>query len=232
MRAITIFVLLGAALASGQAAGEKAQTSGSCSPAVVGTNNHITMTCGGISKAKADELVRLMNGILERQIDPQAVYGLLDKIQKELDTFRSAFADPLAGTPPADIELLHHAQRLDKQCEDFISQSYQAKNEALLDYTQKLAEWQKNPQSPRPDPPDTGTVDRERVASFGKEILPQLVAVREKLAAKAPGYTHTVSYSAVNNTLQEQAICQDFVILTGQYQVAMYQEAQKRKFSK
>ncbi len=48
----------------------EAKTGGSCSPAVTGTVTTMTINCTGMSKERAEEMVRLMNTILSKQIDP------------------------------------------------------------------------------------------------------------------------------------------------------------------
>src|SRR5580658_1572118 len=96
-----------------------AETTGSCSPAVTGNSNQITVTCNGLSKEKADDMVRLMNSILSRQLDPKKVYGELDQIYGKVsdmnDTINAAI-NPLANAPPEVVERLTKGQRLATEC--------------------------------------------------------------------------------------------------------------------
>ncbi len=235
MKWVVIFILFGMSAAWCQTNTGNAQASGSCSPAVTGSNNHFTLSCGGISKEKAEELVRLMNGILSRQIDPKAIYSQLDQIQKEINSIRSAFADPLAETPKAEQDLWHQAHQMQMQCSQVVDQWNQAKLQATQDFNQKQLEWARTlgtrPRGTTPPQYDPAAIDREEATVFEK-LVPDLQSAREKLVAKAPDYSATLDYHIVNNTWQALAVCSDFGRLTLQYQVALYQEAQKKQLSK
>ena len=64
-----------------------AETKGACSPANTGNNNTFNITCG-IGKQQGDALLKIMNRILDNQLDPDAVMKKLDEIGKDVKTIR------------------------------------------------------------------------------------------------------------------------------------------------
>ena len=62
----------------------KAETTGTCSPAVTGSKNTFTISCG-IDKKQGQKMLEIMNKILENQIDPDAVMAKLDEILKAVN---------------------------------------------------------------------------------------------------------------------------------------------------
>src|ERR1700682_3389439 len=62
----------------------KAETKGSCSPAVTGSDNTFTIHCG-IDKAQGQKMLNILNKILANQLDPDAVMAKLDEILKAIN---------------------------------------------------------------------------------------------------------------------------------------------------
>jgi hypothetical protein len=61
-----------------------AETKGPCSPAVSGSNNKFTITCG-IGKAQGQRMLDILNKILGNQLDPNTVMSKLDEILKAVN---------------------------------------------------------------------------------------------------------------------------------------------------
>ena len=57
------------------------QTTGPCSPISSGSNNNFTIRCG-IGKKEGEKMLAILNTILAKQLDPNAVMEKLDEIQK------------------------------------------------------------------------------------------------------------------------------------------------------
>ncbi len=67
--------------AQSQAPAVRQQTDGPCSVAVLGNNNQV-FTCQGIDGKTADQMLRILNRIMAKQLDPTMVMAKLDEIQK------------------------------------------------------------------------------------------------------------------------------------------------------
>jgi hypothetical protein len=77
---IVLSILMGASASYGQTtATGKANTSGSCSPAVTGSKNTFVIKCG-VDSAQGKRMIEILNKVLENQIDPTAVMAKLDEI--------------------------------------------------------------------------------------------------------------------------------------------------------
>jgi hypothetical protein len=97
----------------------EATTKASCSAANTGTITTLTINCSGMSKEQAGDMVRLMNKILSREIDPKLVYNQLNKIQSSLSSIGDTI-NPLANAAPRDLSLLEDSQRLSLACSTFL----------------------------------------------------------------------------------------------------------------
>ena len=64
-----------------------ATTKGTCSPATSGNGNTITINCG-ISEAQGAQLVKVLNKILAKGLDPTLVLSRLDDIAKDTEALR------------------------------------------------------------------------------------------------------------------------------------------------
>src|SRR5258708_16779170 len=62
----------------------KAETIGTCSPAVTGSQNTFTINCG-IDKKQGQKMLDILNKILANQLDPDAVMAKLDEILKAVN---------------------------------------------------------------------------------------------------------------------------------------------------
>lgn len=78
-------LLLAALPCEGQKSTGNAQTTGTCSPAISGNNDQVTINCRGMSKAQAEEMSSILNKILANQIDPATVMAKLDEILKAVN---------------------------------------------------------------------------------------------------------------------------------------------------
>lgn len=77
----------------------KAETSGRCSPAVTGSNNQFRISCTGMDKEQGWKMLALMNNILAKQLDPDAVMAKLDEIEKEVQGVASRVPQPRVISP-------------------------------------------------------------------------------------------------------------------------------------
>jgi hypothetical protein len=69
-----------------------ASTLGECSPANTGNNNTFTINCG-IGKPQGDQMVSILNKILARQLDPDAVMAILGAMKTSIDKIEKQTAD-------------------------------------------------------------------------------------------------------------------------------------------
>jgi hypothetical protein len=170
----------------------EAKTQTACSPAITGTVTTMTINCTGMSKERAEDMVRLMNRILSKQIDPKEVYKQLDQIQASLSGIGDA-VNPLAKASSSDLALINDSERLALSCSKFL-QNWN------VDFTKRqmaaVSTTQPTPASTRPATPVdwheiTIDVDRKWAAEFNATlankisstaslVLPQL-ATKNKL---------------------------------------------------
>lgn len=68
-----------------QTATGKAETRGSCSPAVSGNGNKITITCNGVGREEEKKIVAILNKILADQLDTEQVMAKLNEISKTVN---------------------------------------------------------------------------------------------------------------------------------------------------
>jgi hypothetical protein len=64
-----------------------AETTGVCSPAVTGSKNTFTITCG-IDKEQGQKILAILNTIIARQLNPDAVMVKLDEIGQDVKKLR------------------------------------------------------------------------------------------------------------------------------------------------
>lgn len=84
-------LLLFAGSIYGQAQTGPAETHGACSPANTGDKNVFNIRCG-IGREQGDKMLAILNRIIANQIDPNAVMGKLDEIQRGVNAIRDQAA--------------------------------------------------------------------------------------------------------------------------------------------
>ncbi len=82
----------------GQNTTGNAETTGACSPAVLGNNNQVTINCQDVSKDQAARITSILNRILAKQIDPDTVMIKLDELEKLIQQYVKNTTPP-AGLP-------------------------------------------------------------------------------------------------------------------------------------
>ena len=93
MRLIALVQCFVCALAFGQSNSTGlAAPPGVCSPADAGSNDRFTITCG-IGREQGEALLRIMNKILESQLDPSAVMGKLNEISSAIQDIQKQIGD-------------------------------------------------------------------------------------------------------------------------------------------
>src|SRR5437899_783277 len=75
---LILFLLIATPCWGQSGATGKAETSGSCSPAVTGSNNQFTITCQGIPEKLRVQLVDLLNVVAKNQSNAAAMMAKLD----------------------------------------------------------------------------------------------------------------------------------------------------------
>lgn len=106
------WLLLAASVgALGQGETKKSKTSGACSPVVTGAQSLVTIRCSGISEAKANQMIALMNKMLAERLDLSDVNKKLDELGTEMTNVGSAL-NPMAGAPMDVVKLYEEGQEL------------------------------------------------------------------------------------------------------------------------
>ncbi len=76
----------------------RSETTGACSPAVSGNNNQVSINCQDVSKDQAARITSILNRILAKQIDPDAVMIKLDELEKLIQQYIKNTTPP-SGLP-------------------------------------------------------------------------------------------------------------------------------------
>ena len=93
MRLALLFVLLTAnTYAQAPSPSATQEVEGRCNSVVVGSDNRITIDCDGVSKVQGDQLLKVLNTILKRQLDPATVLAKLDDIQSGVSDIKGQLA--------------------------------------------------------------------------------------------------------------------------------------------
>ena len=68
------------------------EASGECSAAVAGNDNRVTINCRGITTGQGDELLKVLNTILRKQLSASVVLAKLDEIQSGVTDIKGELA--------------------------------------------------------------------------------------------------------------------------------------------
>jgi hypothetical protein len=95
MRYFSTFLILLAApcFCLSQSSTGAASTKGNCSPAVSGNANQFKITCTGVNKEQGEKMLRLLNEILAKQLDPNAVMSKLSEISSGIQDIQRRTGD-------------------------------------------------------------------------------------------------------------------------------------------
>ena len=193
--------------------GASAKTAGSCSPALNGNSNVITISCTGISAKKADDLLRVMNQILARQLDLKQVNDQLLQIHSEVENL-SASLNPLDSASPAQSAFLRDATQVIVDCFNF---SHQWGQLNAADYSSRA---------------NMNDVAAQESARYQSTFMPKAVLWRDKLLAQLPGvHGSEVDYSQVHNMQQLGGVCMDLNALGTQYKTNLIEELRTKRAS-
>ena len=187
MRASLIFLLLSTMSMAQPAPTGGVKVQGACNQVVAGNGNQVTLNCNGISKEKAAQLVRLLNTIISRQLDPDEVYAQLNQISAKVDSINVSI-DPLTGMPQEEQNIFLTAHRLYSDC-----------MAAARDWN--LARFSNSANS----------ADQVHTARYRAELEPQLLKSRAQMLALSPDSSPMSGpdYDTVSNARQLAAVCQD-----------------------
>lgn len=95
MRYFSIFFVLLAApyFCWSQSSTGAASTKGACSPAVSGNANQFKITCTGVDKEQGEKMLRILNEILAKQLDTNAVMSKLTEISSGIQDIQHRTGD-------------------------------------------------------------------------------------------------------------------------------------------
>jgi hypothetical protein len=238
MKLCSLATILLPVLSCGQALTGNAHTSGSCSPAITGNSNQITVTCTGLSKEKADDMVRLMNSIMARQLDPKKVYAQLDEIYGAVNNINNTITsaiDPLANAPSDVAARVKRLDHLQADCFALmqpdpttlnLQDAAAAKDDLINGRTGPGSSYAKMMAT-------MNGSNNAKIADYKQNLAPKLVAARDELLQLMPDKPKR-DYSAASPP-QLVAICSDFAQLTTAYKSQVAEElrdTQKRSRDK
>jgi hypothetical protein len=194
-------------------------SNGVCSPAINGNVNTITVTCTGMSKETAADMVQLLNNILSRQLDPKKVYSQLDSISgtvADLNDTVSAVVNPLGNAPPEIVDKIRHLNQLRTDCFQFATQ-----------WSLSLMKGTSVGQA-IPNATDAGSSaitaarvenDSQSSTKYATELGPRLIEWRSKIAPQMR-LRLAQDWTVAKTSDQLQFICKNFSQLKRQYSVA------------
>ena len=213
MKTVLPLLLLATTISVGQtppAGGIKVQ--GSCDQVITGSGNQITLNCNGISKEKAAQLVRLLNIILQKQLDPERVYTQLDQINSTVGGISSTVTGINSKVTGLDVDLDPLSNMPKKEIADFLD------GRCLFSGCMNLGgEWQRAAHAAMladikaSRPAGSTLVDSTYIARYQKEFAPRLVELHKEFLTFQPDVTSTApDYTAVSSYLDLAAVCLDF----------------------
>jgi hypothetical protein len=219
MKSGLIFVLLSPLTLWAQARSGNAQATGSCSPAVTGNGVQITVTCTGLSREKADDMVRLMNSILSRQLDPKKVYGQLDQIYGAVNEL-NLNANPLAGAPPQVAEMIHQGQLLLDRCRDFSMEWSAATMRAGQQSTDVMRELVGRTPTMQPHGGNSSpAINAQFAAQYAETLEPRLEAWKSQVEAQSPIFKVRQDWRNPVDDDQMLFVCKSVQTLATKYRV-------------
>ncbi|MBB5329420.1 hypothetical protein [Tunturiibacter gelidoferens] len=163
-----------------------ASTKATCSAANTGTITTLTINCSAMSKERAEDMVRLMNRILSKQIDPKEVYKQLDQIQSSLVSIGDTL-NPLAKASPSQMALINDSQRLALSCSNFVQNwniDFTKSQQAALSALQPLQRGQ--PSAPIDWNEIIIQVDRKKADEYNKTIATKIQRAASQVLAELP----------------------------------------------
>ena len=201
----------------------RASTTGTCSPVVTGTSSQVTINCNGLSAAKANQLVVLMNRILAERLDLSEVNTKLDQLQSDIGGLNAALR-PLANAPAPVVALLKQAEVLVTQCTNLITDWSEHANEAMQDDLKARqadlaakTEARREAREGARALSSTGDEDQRRGQEFARTYAPKLRAINEALhrlmpdAPAIPDVSVPTTPSQANNyAFQVFMLCQRY----------------------
>ncbi|WP_047489856.1 hypothetical protein [Terriglobus sp. TAA 43] len=184
------------------------KTSGACSPVVTGAQSIVTIRCAGMSEAKANQLIALMNKILAERLDLSDVNKKLDDLSAQMTDVGSAL-NPMAGAPIDVVKLYEEGQDLAQKV-----QSLQMEwNGRHTDAT--VASMQKGQQNAAES---TAAIDAEESQKYRTTLETRLVTWRKRVQVYLPNYQSSVKYSDVTTTRRLMDVYVDMMQIGQAYQ--------------
>ena len=216
MRASLIFLLLSTVSVAQSPPPGGVKVQGACNQVVAGNGNQVTLNCNGISKEKAAQLVRLLNTIISRQLDPDEVYAQLNQISAKVDSVNAKVESvnlsiaPLTGMPQEEQSIFLTAQRLYSDCNAAGADWVQAKSNAAQIAMRNMVEarntYMQNPSNVAARQAylkaaqanqqalidlsaassSANSIDQAHIARYHAELEPQLLKSRAQILALSP----------------------------------------------
>jgi hypothetical protein len=175
------------------------KTYGSCNPVVAGGSvNQITIRCTGVSTAKADKMIELMNRILEQHLDLDQVSSKLDQLNTEMRSLNEAL-NPLSGAPQAAKDFLNETQNLWIECSGFVTTWTQKETELTVRHSDLTNNNLRDMPSMLSNRPATNATDKQKLAEFSKSLSPRLAALIARYRKAMPQETLFPNYESINS---------------------------------
>ncbi|WP_446743289.1 hypothetical protein [Silvibacterium acidisoli] len=184
-----------------------AHTTGTCSPAIAGSNNQVSISCTGMSAAKANQMIALMNKILAEKMDLSQVNSKLDEIHEQLGSVGAAL-NPFAMATPAERSNLEEADAVVNACSSFSLEWVSNRMDS------SEASRQSRQQLPRP-----GTDTNQREAEiFREQYAPRLTALSNRLHAAMPDAPASPDFTQPTSAMEASQFGLRVFSLARQYQ--------------
>lgn len=209
--ALGVWIFLASASSAVCQTTSTAHTTGTCSPAIAGNNNQVSISCTGMSAAKANQMIALMNKILAERLDLSQVNSKLDEIHEELGSVDAAL-NPFARATPEEQANLKEADALIYACSNF-AQDWS---------TQKLEQGSTH-ESGRPAARPGDDINQQKSEVFRQQYAPRLAALNNRLHAVMPSAPANPDFSHPSSAMEASSFGRQVYSLARQYQMQQQQ---------
>jgi hypothetical protein len=171
----------------------------------------IFLSASGLSKEKVDDLAKLINGILTRQLDPKKVYGELDQIYATVNDLKATLhSTPLASASPEERKKLAIGQGMVNDCNSFGANW----NLAIAHVAFESSGYRP---TTRPPTLEEVLLTNKKYQAMYATLYPQLMKLRASIAAVFPNLTSKEDWRTVADPDQLRAVCKSVNALGTRY---------------
>lgn len=187
---LALWVLCFIPIAAHSQARVSAAAPGNCSTAIAGgNNNQVVIHCSGVSDARANQLIQLMNRILSEHMDISEVNSRLDQISAQVGSVNTQMSslndqmgdlndtlNPLSKAPASVKKLLFESQSAGQACMMF-AMNWMAKDSTARSSAQ-MAMLRNVPGLPGAAPdPAAAEFNRQKLEAYQNTLEPQIAAL-------------------------------------------------------